>query len=200
MLIGKVSAESYSATSGKDYGMSRIGNQPINLPSDVKVEIQGSEVTVTGKQGVLENTFHPDMSITEDGGVVRVARPSDEGHHRALHGLTRSLLANMVIGVSEGYTRSLDIVGVGYRAQQSGKGVTLSVMYSHTVEISPPDGVVLEVEGANRIHVRGIDKQKVGHLAAQIRKVRPPNVYTGKGIRYMGEQIRLKPGKSARRA
>ena len=127
------------------------------------------------------------------------AQPN-EGHHRALHGLTRSLLANMVTGVSEGFSKSLELVGVGYRVQQSGKGITLNVMYSHPVAIDPPDGITLEVEGNNRIHVRGIDKQKVGQLAAQIRKVRPPNIYTGKGIRYFGEQVRLKPGKSARRA
>ncbi len=180
--------------------MSRIGNMPVDLPTGVDVDIQGSDVTVKGAQGVLTFTFHPEMTIERNNGSVVVRRPSDEGRHRALHGLTRSLLANMVTGVSQGFGKSLELVGVGYRVQQSGKGITLSVMYSHPVEIQPPDGVTLEVEGNNRIHVRGIDKQKVGQLAAQIRKVRPPNVYTGKGIRYLGEQIRLKPGKSARRA
>ncbi len=184
--------------------MSRIGNMPVTLPSGVDVEIssgdEGSDVTVKGAQGVLTYTFHPDMAIERNNGSVVVKRPSDEGHHRALHGLTRSLLANMVTGVSQGFGKSLELVGVGYRVQQSGKGITLSVMYSHPVEIQPPDGITLEVEGNNRIHVRGIDKQKVGQLAAQIRRVRPPNVYTGKGIRYLGEQVRLKPGKSARRA
>ncbi len=180
--------------------MSRIGNMPVTLPSGVDVDINGSDVTVKGAQGVLSYTFHPDMSIERNNGSVVVKRPSDEGNHRALHGLTRSLLANMVTGVSQGFGKSLELVGVGYRVQQSGKGITLNVMYSHPVEIQPPDGITLEVEGNNRIHVRGIDKQKVGHIAAQIRKVRPPNIYTGKGIRYQGEQVRLKPGKSARRA
>ncbi len=180
--------------------MSRIGNMPVTLPSGVDVDIKGSDVTVKGAQGVLSYTFHADMTIERNNGSVLIKRPSDEGHHRALHGLTRSLLANMVTGVSQGFSKSLELVGVGYRVQQSGKGITLNVMYSHPVVIEPPDGISIEVEGNNRIHVRGIDKQKVGQLAAQIRKVRPPNIYTGKGIRYLGEQVRLKPGKSARRA
>ena len=180
--------------------MSRVGNKPITMPSGVEVNISGSEVTVKGSQGTLTQMFHPDMKISRENGILTVERPSDEGPHRALHGLTRSLLANMVIGVSEGFAKSLELVGVGYRVQQNGKGITLSVMYSHPVHIQPLDGVTLDVEGNNRIHVRGIDKQQVGELAAQIRAVRPPNIYTGKGIRYLGEQIRLKPGKSARRA
>lgn len=180
--------------------MSRIGNMPVPLPSGVDVDIQGSDVTVKGARGVLTYSFHPDMAIARNNGAVVVSRPSDEGHHRALHGLTRSLLANMVEGVNAGFSKSIELVGVGYRVQQNGKGITLNVMFSHPVDIQPPDGVTLEVEGNNRVHVRGIDKQKVGQLAAQIRKVRPPNIYTGKGIRYAGEQVRLKPGKSARRA
>ncbi len=180
--------------------MSRIGNMPVTLPSGVDVDIKGNDVTVKGAQGTLSYSFHPDMAIERSNGAVVVRRPSDEGQHRALHGLTRSLIANMVTGVSQGFSKSLELVGVGYRVQQSGRGITLNVMYSHPVEIQPPDGVTLQVEGNNRIHVRGIDKQKVGQLAAQIRKVRPPNIYTGKGIRYAGEQVRLKPGKSARRA
>ncbi|MCH8827431.1 MAG: 50S ribosomal protein L6 [Chloroflexi bacterium] len=180
--------------------MSRIGNKPIPVPSGVQVDIKGSDVTVKGGHGELTSTFHRDMKIIQEDSIVRVERPSDEGEHRALHGLTRSLLANMIIGVNEGFQRDLELVGVGYRVQQSGQGITLSVMYSHTVDIQPPEGVTLQVEGNNRITVKGIDKQKVGQLAAQIRKVRPPNIYTGKGIRYLGEQIRLKPGKSARRA
>ena len=138
------------------------------------------------------------MSISTAEGVVTVQRPSDERNHRALHGLTRSLISNMVIGVLEGFSKSLELVGVGYRVQQSGKGISLSVMLSHTVEIQPRDGIALEVEGQNLIHVRGIDKQLVGQTAAEIRKVRPPESYKGKGIRYVGEQVRLKPGKSAR--
>ena len=131
---------------------------------------------------------------------MKVMRPSDESQDKAFHGLTRSLLANMVIGVSNGFSKDLELVGVGYRVQQKGKGVTLSVMLSHTVDIDPPEGVELKVEGNNQITVSGIDKQAVGQLAAEIRKVRPPNAYTGKGIRYSGEVIRQKPGKSARRA
>ncbi|MCH7624310.1 MAG: 50S ribosomal protein L6 [Chloroflexi bacterium] len=179
--------------------MSRIGLKPIMVPSGVDVTIKGNDVTVKGSRGTLNETFNPDMKVVKENDVLTVSRPSDEPNHRALHGLTRSLLANMVIGVSEGFSKSLELVGVGYRTQQSGKGLTLSVMYSHTVEVQPLDGVTLEVEGNNRIHVRGIDKQKVGQQAAEIRKVRPPNIYTGKGIRYAGEQVKLKPGKSARR-
>ena len=180
--------------------MSRVGNQPVPLPTGVQVQIQGSAVTVQGPRGSLSQSFNPDMRISRKEDTIVVERPSDERQHRALHGLSRSLIANMVTGVTDGYTKSLELVGVGYRTQQNGPGITLSVMLSHTVDVMPPEGVTLEVEGNNRIHVRGIDKQAVGQLAAQIRKVRPPNVYTGKGIRYLGEQVRLKPGKSARRA
>ena len=179
--------------------MSRVGLKPITVPSGVDVTIKGSDVTVKGSRGTLSETFNPDMKVVKENDVLTVSRPSDEPNHRALHGLTRSLLANMIIGVSEGFSKSLELVGVGYRTQQSGKGLTLSVMYSHIVEVQPLDGVTLEVEGNNRIHVKGIDKQKVGQQAAEIRKVRPPNIYTGKGIRYAGEQVKLKPGKSARR-
>ncbi|MCH9009478.1 MAG: 50S ribosomal protein L6 [Chloroflexi bacterium] len=179
--------------------MSRIGLKPIMVPSGVDVTIKGNDVTVKGSRGTLNETFNPDMKVVKENDVLTVSRPSDEPNHRALHGLTRSLLANMIIGVSEGFSKSLELVGVGYRTQQNGKGLTLSVMYSHIVEVQPLDGVTLEVEGNNRIHVKGIDKQKVGQQAAEIRKVRPPNIYTGKGIRYAGEQVKLKPGKSARR-
>jgi large subunit ribosomal protein L6 len=179
--------------------MSRIGNKPIQVPNGVNVTVSGSDVAIKGPKGELKQSFNSDMLIASSEGVLTVGRPSDEGQHKALHGLTRSLLANMVVGVSEGYIKKLDLVGVGYRAQQEGPGVSLSVMLSHTVVINPPEGVKVEVEGQNLIKVTGIDKQKVGQLAAQIRKVRPPNAYTGKGIRYSGEQIKLKPGKSARR-
>ena len=179
--------------------MSRVGLKPIPVPSGVDVTINGHDVSVKGSLGTLSQTFNVDMKVVQENDILTVERPSDEPSHRALHGLTRSLIANMVIGVSEGFSKSLELVGVGYRTQQNGDGLTLNVMYSHPVEVRPLDGVTLEVEGNNRIHVRGIDKQKVGQQAAEIRKVRPPNVYTGKGIRYAGEQIRLKPGKSARR-
>mgnify|MGYP002846663242 CR=1 FL=1 len=142
---------------------------------------------------------HSDMALSQENGVLKVTRPSDEREHRSLHGLTRSLVANMVTGVTNGYSKTLDLVGVGYRVQQTGDGISLSVMLSHTVEIKPLPGITLEVEGNNRIHVRGMDKQAVGQMAAQIRQVRRANVYTGKGIRYAGEVVRLKPGKSARR-
>ena len=180
--------------------MSRIGKQPIVVPSNVEVKIDGSFVTVTGPRGELSNSFNSEMSISERDGEISVKRPSDESQHKAFHGLTRSLIANMVTGVSDGYEKNLELVGVGYRVQQTGKGITLSVMLSHTVLIEPPEGVTLEVLEGNRIKVSGINKQAVGQIAAQIRKVRPPNVYTGKGIRYVGEYVRIKPGKSARRA
>ena len=180
--------------------MSRIGKQPIAVPTNVEVKIDGSSVTVTGPRGELSNSFNSEMIISKRDGEISVERPSDESQHKAFHGLTRSLLANMVTGVSDGYEKNIELVGIGYRVQQTGKGVTLSVMLSHTVLIEPPEGVTLEVLEGNRIKVSGIDKQAVGQIAAQIRKVRPPNVYTGKGIRYAGEYVRIKPGKSARRA
>lgn len=179
--------------------MSRVGNEPIPVPDGVDTKIEGSGVTVKGPKGTLSQTFSQDMTISRENGVVKVQRPSDEREHRALHGLTRSLLANMVLGVSQGFSKSLELVGVGYRVQQSGQGVTLSVMLSHQVDVQPPEGITLEVEGTNRINVSGIDKQAVGQIAAEIRSVRPPNPYTGKGIRYAGEFVRIKPGKSARR-
>ena len=180
--------------------MSRIGNQPIQIPDGVNVNISGSEVTVKGPKGELSGAFSKDINITESDGNVLVTRPSDEAEHKAFHGLTRSLLANMVEGVNKGFEKDLELVGVGYRVQQTGKGITLNVMLSHTVVIQPPEGVTLEVTDNNKIKVSGIDKQKVGQLASEIRRVRPPNVYTGKGIRYAGEVVRIKPGKSARRA
>jgi large subunit ribosomal protein L6 len=180
--------------------MSRVGNEPIPLPAGVEIAIDGPHVTVKGPKGELVRDFHPDMKVSRDDGFLKVERPSDERHHRSLHGLTRSLLANMVIGVSEGYEKAIELVGVGYRVQQTGPGVTLSVMLSHTVEIQPREGITLVVEDNNLVFVRGIDKQAVGQTAAEIRAVRPPNAYTGKGARYRGEQVKLKPGKSARRA
>ena len=148
----------------------------------------------------MSGAFSKDINIAESDGTVLVTRPSDEAEHKAFHGLTRSLLANMVDGVNKGFEKDLELVGVGYRVQQTGKGITLNVMLSHTVVIQPPEGVTLEVTDNNKIKVSGIDKQKVGQLASEIRRVRPPNVYTGKGIRYSGEVVRIKPGKSARRA
>ena len=180
--------------------MSRIGNQPIQIPNGVEVKISGPNVSVKGPKGDITSVFDFGMEIKQEDDVVKVTRPTDESQDKAFHGLTRSLLANMIIGVSNGFSKDLELVGVGYRVQQKGKGITLSVMLSHTVAIDPPEGVELKVEGNNQITVSGIDKQAVGQLAAEIRKVRPPNAYTGKGIRYSGEVVRLKPGKSARRA
>ena len=179
--------------------MSRVGKQPIPVPSGVVVSVKDHDVTVKGPRGTLSRTFHPDMTISNQDGEVKVERPSDANEHKALHGLTRSLVNNMVVGVSDGYTKVLSLVGVGYRVQQSGQGISLSVMLSHTVEIQPLAGTTLEVEGNNRITVSGNDKQAVGQMAAQIRAVRRPNVYTGKGIRYADEGVHIKPGKSARR-
>jgi large subunit ribosomal protein L6 len=180
--------------------MSRIGNQPIQIPDGVEIKISGPNVSVKGPKGDITSVFDFGMEIKQEDDVVKVTRPTDESQDKAFHGLTRSLLANMIIGVSNGFSKDLELVGVGYRVQQKGKGITLSVMLSHTVDIDPPEGVELKVEGNNQITVSGIDKQAVGQLAAEIRKVRPPNAYTGKGIRYSGEVVRLKPGKSARRA
>ena len=180
--------------------MSRIGNQVIPVPSGVEVSISQQSVTVKGPKGSLSRTFNEDMIIEQDENLLKVSRPSDENHHKAFHVLTRSLLANMVEGVSNGFEKELDLVGVGYRVQQKGKGITLNVMLSHSVDIDPEEGISLEVDGNNKIKISGVDKQAVGQIAAQIRKVRPPNVYTGKGIRYSDEVVRLKPGKSARRA
>jgi large subunit ribosomal protein L6 len=179
--------------------MSRVGKVPIPLPSGVSVEIGIGEVRVKGANGELTERVHRDISVRLDEGKVIVERSSDNRDHRALHGLTRALIFNMVLGVSQGFTKTLDIVG--YRVQQVGQGVNMQIGFSHPVVVDPMDGITLEVEGNNRIHVRGISKQVVGEMAAQIRRLRPPDAYKGKGVRYLGEQVRLKPGKAgARRA
>lgn len=179
--------------------LSRIGRKPIPLPSGVVVEVGYGEVTVKGPMGTVTQTYHPEVEVKVEDGAVMVDRLSVRKFHHALHGLTRSLIANAVMGVTEGYTKTLELMGVGYRVQQAGDGIILNVGYSHPVEIHPPDGVTMEVEGNNRVHVRGVDKQKVGNLAAQVRKVRRPNAYKEKGIRYQGEILRFKPGKAAAR-
>lgn len=178
--------------------MSRIGKLPIPVPEGVTVNIRGSEVTVKGPKGELHRSFHPALSIVMEDGYIVVSRPSDQKIYRALHGLTRSLVANMVEGVSKGFERVLDIVGVGYRVQQTGDKLVLQIGYSHPVEISSPPGVSLFAEGANRIKVQGIDKELVGNTASNIRAIRPPDSYKGKGIRYSGEKIRLKAGKAGK--
>jgi large subunit ribosomal protein L6 len=166
----------------------------------VEVDVFWNGVTVKGPRGTLTQTYNPEVKVKVEDSQVIVERLSERKFHHSLHGLTRSLIANAISGVSEGYTRTLELMGVGYRVQQTGKGITLSVGYSHPVEIQPiDDGVTLEVEGNNRVHVRGIDKQKVGAQASLIRKVRPPNAYKEKGIRYAGEVLRYKPGKAAAR-
>lgn len=178
--------------------MSRIGNKPINIPKGVEVNINQNELNVKGPKGSLKVTIPTPISAIVGDNSINVERPNSDSPIKALHGLSRSLIANSVIGVIEGFQKSLELVGVGYRAQQNGKNIALSVMLSHTVTVEPPEGITIEVQD-NLIHVKGIDKQKVGQVSAEIRSVRPPNAYTGKGIRYQGELVRIKPGKSARR-
>ncbi len=178
--------------------MSRIGKLPIPVPAGVKVEINGHEVTVSGPKGKLTRRFHPNMIIKQENNILTVSRPDDERQNRALHGLTRNLLANMVIGVATGFERNLEVVGVGYRAEKSGDKLILRAEFSHTVEVAPLPGVTLGIEGANRIKVLGADKETVGQMAANIRAIHPPDAYKGKGIRYAGEQVKLKPGKTAK--
>ena len=177
--------------------MSRIGKMPVVLPKGVEVKQANGTLSVKGPKGSLQLSAHPDMNVVIDGGEVRVERPSDEKQHRALHGLTRSLITNMVIGVTDGFAKTLEIVGVGYRADLKGKGLTLSLGFSHTIEYTPDDGVNLECPNQTTIVVSGIDKQKVGQAAADIRAFRPPEPYKGKGIRYKGEYVRRKAGKTA---
>ncbi len=179
--------------------LSRIGRKSIPIPSGVKVDVGYGEVTVSGPRGTLTQNYHPDVVVKVEESEIVVERLTERKFHHALHGLTRSLIANAVTGVTDGYSRTLELMGVGYRVQVAGDGVILNVGYSHPVEIHPPEGVTMEVEGNNRVHVRGIDKQKVGQLAARVRRVRPPNAYKEKGIRYQGEVLRFKPGKSAAR-
>ncbi len=176
--------------------MSRIGKMPIPVPKGVQVEIQGNVVTVSGPKGKLSRELHPDMKIEQNGTEIQVSRPTDNRLHRSLHGLTRSLVHNMVEGVTNGYTRRLEVAGVGYRVQQVGKDLVLQLGFSHPVQVVAPEGISLGVEGNNRILVSGIDKQMVGETAAQIRRVRPPEPYKGKGIKFAEEQVRRKVGKT----
>ena len=179
--------------------MSRVGRSPINIPSGVEVALGGREITVKGPRGSLSRSLPPDITVRQDGAVLLVERPSDERMHRALHGLTRSLVNNMVVGVTEGFRKDLEIVGVGYRATAQGPSkVDLALGFSHTISVDAPDGITFEVPVPTRIIVKGIDKEAVGQVAANIRKIRKPEPYKGKGVRYAGERVLRKAGKAAK--
>jgi large subunit ribosomal protein L6 len=176
--------------------MSRVGKKPVQIPEGVEVKVDGSTLSVKGPKGELERTFDPEMSLEVQDATLVVKRPTDQSRHRALHGLTRSLAANMVEGVSTGFERTLEIHGVGYRAESRGKELVFHVGYSHPVDVKPPEGIELALESPTLVHVRGIDKQSVGQVAAEIRGIRPPEPYKGKGIRYRDEYVRRKAGKA----
>lgn len=178
--------------------MSRIGRKPITVPAGVDVKISGNEVTVKGPKGTLTSQFHKDMKITLENNEITVSRPSDDKEHRALHGLTRTLISNMVEGVTKGFTKELEVVGVGYRVAKQGKDLVMNLGYSHQVIMPEVPGITIDVPAANKIVVSGADKQLVGQVAAEIRSKRPPEPYKGKGIRYAGEYIRLKAGKAGK--
>jgi len=178
--------------------MSRIGRLPIPVPSGVDVAIDGQAVSVKGPKGQLSLTIAEPISVAEEDSAIKVTRPSDEGKVRALHGLSRTLIANMVTGVTQGYSKTLEIVGVGYRVQAKGKNLEFSLGFSHPVVVEPPEGITFRVEAPTRFVVEGIDKQLVGETAARIRKLRKPDPYKAKGVRYQGEQIRRKVGKAGK--
>jgi large subunit ribosomal protein L6 len=179
--------------------VSRIGRMPVEVPQGVEVEIKGSHVRVKGPKGQLEHTFPAAMDISMEDGQIAVKRPSDEGRHRALHGMTRALVNNMVVGVTQGFEKVLEVNGVGYRAELKGENLILNVGYSHPVEVKPPNGIAFEVDTRTRqIKVQGYDKAVVGQITADIRKVRPPEPYKGKGIKYLDERIRRKAGKAGK--
>ena len=179
--------------------MSRIGKLPIHVPAGVTVTIKDNVVTVKGPKGELVQEVNPDINVTLEDGVIHLTRPTDDKNHRALHGLYRSLINNMVVGVTEGYTKKLEVNGVGYRAAKSGNKLTLNLGYSHPVEMIVPEGIETELEGQNKITVKGIDKEKVGQYAAEIRDKRRPEPYKGKGIKYADEVIRRKVGKTGKK-
>jgi large subunit ribosomal protein L6 len=178
--------------------MSRIGRTPVAIPAGVDVTISGREVTVKGPRGILSMEVAAPIEVSQADGAITVTRPSDEGEIRALHGLSRSLIANMVTGVTEGFRKTLEIVGVGYRVQAKGQDLEFSLGYSHPVPVTAPEGITLRVESPTRFVVEGIDKQQVGEVAANIRKLRKPDPYKGKGVRYQGEQVRRKVGKAGK--
>lgn len=180
--------------------MSRIGRKPINIPAGVDVTVHGSEVTVKGPKGTLIESFNPRMKISVEGNEILVSRPDDEKLSRSLHGLTRTLVHNMVLGVTEGFTKTLEVQGVGYRVQKQGKDLVMNLGYSHQVVVSDTDDIKIEAPTPNTIVISGIDKQKVGQFAAEVRAKRPPEPYKGKGIRYQGEFVRHKEGKAGKGA
>jgi large subunit ribosomal protein L6 len=176
--------------------MSRIGKHPVAVPNGVTVAIEGNTLKVKGPRGELTRTFHPDMKLSMDNGTVSVARPSDESHHKALHGLSRSLIANMMEGVTKGYQKQLEIIGVGYKAETRPYGLQLALGFSHAVEYRAPQGIKLSAPQPTQIVIEGANKETVGQVAAELRSLRPPEPYKGKGIKYAGEQIRRKAGKA----
>jgi large subunit ribosomal protein L6 len=178
--------------------MSRIGRLPITVPSGVDVTIDGRTVTVTGPKGSLSRALHPDMTVSREDETLVVTRPTEQKTHKQLHGLTRTLVNNMVVGVTDGYRKGLEITGVGYRAALNGRKLTLNLGYSHPIEIDPPEGITFEVENPTRLAVVGIDKELVGQIAAKVRSTRKPEPYKGKGVRYSGEYIRRKAGKAGK--
>lgn len=179
--------------------MSRIGNKPITVPAEVEVKLDGQKITVKGPKGTLEREIHKNMTVSIENGVITVTRPNDEPENRSLHGLTRTLISNMVTGVKEEFTRELQINGVGYRAQKQGTKLVMNLGYSHPVEMEAPEGITFDVPNQNTIIVKGIDKEAVGQTAAVIRTKRPPEVYRGKGIKYAEEVIRRKEGKAGKK-
>jgi large subunit ribosomal protein L6 len=178
--------------------MSRIGRLPIQVPGGVEVTIEGRKVTVKGPKGALSHTVVQPLEVKQEDGAITVTRPNDEDQNRALHGLSRTLIANMVAGVTQGYKKTLEIIGVGYRVQARGPNLEFSLGYSHPITVRPPDGITFTVEAPTRFSVEGIDKQQVGEVAANIRKLRKPDPYKGKGVRYQGEQVRRKVGKAGK--
>ena len=178
--------------------MSRIGRKPINIPAGVEVKVNGSEVSVKGPKGALSQTFNPKMNIAVEGSEIVVTRPDDEKESRSLHGLTRTLVHNMVVGVTDGFSKTLEVQGVGYRVQKQGKDLVMNLGYSHQVIVSENEDIKIDAPNANTIVISGIDKQKVGQFAAEVREKRPPEPYKGKGIRYAGEFVRRKEGKAGK--
>ena len=178
--------------------MSRIGKLPVVVPAGVNVELNGSTVTVKGSKGTLTQTFDPRMNIEMENGQIKVTRPDDTKENRSLHGLTRTLIHNMVTGVNDGFKKQLEIVGIGYRAEKAGNDLVLKVGYSHDVKMTPPEGITVEVPSPNQIVINGYDKQKVGQFASEVRGVRPPEPYKGKGIKYADEVVRRKEGKAGK--